>query len=164
MPGTHKGYTTPHRCMTVSNPKRNQPSDRDQQDRHRLQEKALDFHAQFHGPTHPGIGPEAKRDIHNTFDPDKPISIHLDLPFTEKLPVVEIKQEGKDSIYTTDFYFTNKSSSNIVILSPGQNNNTSTGDQAAALDPTIFNTDPPQQVRFECILGCHTYHRHQFWI
>ena len=42
------------------------------------------------------IGPEAKRDIYNTFDPDRSISIHLDPPSTERPPSVEIKQEGKN--------------------------------------------------------------------
>ena len=87
------------------------------------------------------IGPEAKRDIFNTFDPDKSISIHLDPPSPERPPLVEIKQEGKNSIYTMDFYFTNRSPSNIVVLSPSQNNTTPTGDKAAAVDPTIFYTD-----------------------
>ena len=90
---------------------------------------------------HLSIRPEAKRDIYNTFDSDKPISIHLDSPSTERPPLVEIKQQGKTSIYTTDFYFTNKSPSNIVVPSPSQNNTTPTGDQAAAADPTLFNTD-----------------------
>ena len=71
--------------------------------------------------------------------------IHLDLPSTERPPLVEIKQEGKTSIYTTDFYFTNKSPSNIVVPSPSQNNTTPTGDQAAAAaDLTVFNRDPLQ--------------------
>ena len=87
------------------------------------------------------IGSEAKRDIHNTFNPDKSISIHLDPPSTERPPLVEIKQEGKNSIHTTDFYFTNKLPSNIEVLFPSQNNTTPTGDKAAAVDPTIFNTD-----------------------
>ena len=90
------------------------------------------------------IGSEAKRDIYNTFDPNKPISIHLDPPSTERPPLVEIKQEGKTSIYTTDFYFTNKSPSNIVVPSPCKNNTMPTGDQAAAADPTLFDTDPLQ--------------------
>ena len=144
MPGPCKGYTTPHRCATVNESKRNQPSDRDRQARCKVQEKALDFHANFYGLVYLSIGPEAKRDIYNTFDPDKPISIHLDLPSTERQPLVEIKQEGKTSIYTTDFYFTNKSLSIIVVLSPSQNNTTPAGDQAAAADPTLFNTDPLQ--------------------
>ena len=104
----------------------------------------MGFHANFHGPVYLSIGPEAKRDISNTFNPDKSISIHLDSPSTERPPLVEIKQ-GKNAIYTTDFYFTNKSPSNIVVLSPSQNNTTLTGDKAAAAaDPTIFDTDPLQ--------------------
>ena len=75
MPGPHKGYTTPHKCATVRDSKRNQPSDRDQQARHKLQEKELGFHTNFHGPIYLSIGPEAKRDIYNTFDPDRSISI-----------------------------------------------------------------------------------------
>ena len=67
----------------------------------------------------------------------------LDPPSTECPPLVEIKQEGKASIYTTDFYFTNKLSSNIMVPSPGENNTTPTEDQAAA-DPTLFDTDPLQ--------------------
>ena len=59
--------------------------------------------------------------------------------------MVEIKQEGKNSIYTTNFYFTNKSPSNIVVPSPSQNNTTHTGDKAAATDPMIFDIDPLQQ-------------------
>ena len=77
-------------------------------------------------------------------DPDKPFNVHLDPPSTECPPLVEIKQEGKASIYTTDFYFTNKLPSNITVPSPGENNTTSTGDQAATADPTLFDTDPLQ--------------------
>ena len=58
--------------------------------------------------------------------------------------MVEIKQEGKNLICTTDFYFTNKEPLNIVVPTPGPNNDTPTGDQAAAADPTLFNVDPLQ--------------------
>ena len=141
MPGPHKGYTTPHKCATVSE---NQPSDRDRQVRHKLQEKALGFHTNFHGSISLSIGSEAKRDIYNAFDPDRSTSIQLDPPSTERPPLVEIKQEGKNSIYTTNFYFTNKSPSNIVVPSPSQNNTTPTGDEAAAADPTVLDIDPLQ--------------------
>ena len=87
------------------------------------------------------LGPEAKRDIYNTLDPDKPFNIHLEPPLTECPPLVEIKREGKASVYTTDFYFTNKLPSNITVQSPGENNTTPTRDQAAAADPTLFGTD-----------------------
>ena len=157
MSGPHKGYTTPHRCATVNESKRHQPSDTDQQARHKLQEKATDFHANFYGPVYLSIGPDAKNDIHNIFNPDKSISIHLVLPSTERPLLVEIiKQEGKTSIYTTDFYFANKSPSNIVVLSPSQNNTTPTGDQAAATDPTLFETDLLQSGEI-CLLSWMLY-------
>ena len=98
----------------------------------------------FHDCVYLSIGPEAKRDIYDTFDPDKPFNVHLDPPSTDCPPLVEIKQKGKASIYTTDFYFTNKLPSNIAVLSPGENNTMPTGDQAAAADPTLFDTDPLQ--------------------
>ena len=90
------------------------------------------------------LGPEAKRDIYNMFDPDKPFNVHLDPPSTEHPPLVEIKQEGKASVYTPDFYFTNKLPINIAVWSPGENNTMPTADQAAAADPTLFYTDPLQ--------------------
>ena len=57
-----------------------------------------DFHVNFHDCVYLSIGLEAKRNIYNTFDPDKPFNVHLDLPSTECPPLVEIKQEGKASI------------------------------------------------------------------
>ena len=47
-------------------------------------------------------------------------------------------------MYTTDFYFTNKLPSNIAVRPQGENNNTSSADQAEAADPTLFDTDPLQ--------------------
>ena len=102
-----------------------------------MQEKTSDFHANFYDCVYLSIGPEEKRDIYITFDPDTPFNIHLP-------PLVEIKQEGKTSIYTTDFYFTSELSSNITVLFPSENDTMPTGDQAAAADPTLFDTDPLQ--------------------
>ena len=143
MPGPRKGYTTPHRCATVDSSRRNQPSDRDRKARQKLQEKTSDFHVNFSDCVYLSIGPEVKRDIYNTFDPDKPFIIHLDLPSTEQPSLVEINRK-EASIYTTNFYFTNKLPSNIAVPSPNENNTMSTGDQAAAADPTLFETDPLQ--------------------
>ena len=144
MPGPKRGYITPHRCATVDSSRRNQPSDRDRQARQKLQEKTSDFQMTFDDNVYLSLGPKAKWDIYNTFDPDKPFNIHLDLPSTKCPPLVKIKQEGKASVYTTDFYFTNKLPSNIPIRPQGANNNTPTVDQAAAADPTLFDTDPLQ--------------------
>ena len=90
------------------------------------------------------LGPEAKQDIYNTFDPNTPLGIYLDPPSTEQPPLVKIKQEGKPSIYTADFYFTNKLPSNIAVRPQGANNNTPNADQAEAADPTLFDADPLQ--------------------
>ena len=109
-----------------------------------MQEKTSDFHVNFHNCVYLGIGPDSKRDIYNTFYPNKPFNVHLDPPSTEHHPLVEIEQEGKASVYTTDFYFTNKLPSNIAVWSPGENNTMPTGDQAAVADPTLFDTDPLQ--------------------
>ena len=81
-----------------------------------MQEKTSDFQVTFDDCVYLRLGSEAKRDIYNTFDPDKPFNIHLDPESTECPPLVEIKQEGK------------------------------TGDQAAAAaaDPTLFDTYPLQ--------------------
>ena len=83
MPGPKRGYTTPHTCAMVDSSRRNQPSDRDRQARQKLQEKTSDFQVTFDDCVYLSLGPEAKRDIYNTFDPDKPFNIHLDLPSTE---------------------------------------------------------------------------------
>ena len=98
MPGPRKGYTAPHRCATVDSSRRNQSSDKDRQARQKLQEKTPDFHVNFHNCVYLSIRLEAKRDIHNTFDPDKPLNIHLDPSSTEWPPLIEKKQEGKASI------------------------------------------------------------------
>ena len=70
--------------------------------------------------------------------------------------MVEIKQEGKDSEYTTDFYFANKSPSNIVVLFPSQNNTTPTGDKAAVAEPTTFDIDLLQP-GVNCLLSWMLY-------
>ena len=95
------------------------------------------------------LGPEAKQDIYNTFDPNEPFDIHFESPSTEQPPLVKIKQKGKPSLYTTDFYFTNKLPSNIAVRPQGTNNNSPNADQAEAADPTFFDPDPlqPGEVR-----------------
>ena len=82
--------------------------------------------------------------IYNSFNPNEPFKIHLDPPSTQQPPLVQIKQKGKPSIYTTDFYFTNKLPSNIVVRPQGTNNNSPIADQAEAADPTFFVADPLQ--------------------
>ena len=99
---------------------------------------------------------QKETNIYNSFDPDRSISIHLDPPSTERPQLVEIKQEGKNSIYSTNFYFINKSPSNIVVPSPSQNNTTPSGDNAAAAGPTAFGIDllQPGEIRLHSWMLC----------
>ena len=160
MPGSRKGYTTPHR---------NIPCQRDSLVRHRLQEKISDTHIQFHSPIYLGLGFEAKSDIYHKFTHDKPISIELDPPSTDKPPLLQVKQEGKQPIFTTDFYFTNIKLSDSIIPAPDANKDSSLN-QAAASDPPAFHMDPTQQgeVRLHSwhlytsqVTGSHTYCSHR---
>ena len=43
-----------------------------------------------------------------------------------------------------------------MVLSPSQNNTTPTGDQATAVDPTLFDTDPLQPGEI-CLHSCMLY-------
>ena len=114
MPGTKRGYTTPHTCATVDSTARNQPSERDRKAHEKLQEKVSGFQVTFDDNIYLSIGLEAKHDIYNSFDPNEPYDIHLEPPSNDQPPLVEIKQKGKPSVYTIDFYFTNKLPSNIA--------------------------------------------------
>ena len=57
MPKQKKGYITPHVCVPITNPRRNIPSECDQQARYRLQLSALDsFHTEIQGPVFLSVG------------------------------------------------------------------------------------------------------------
>ena len=108
MPKRKKGHTTPHICVPLNNLRRNVPSEHDQNARCRLQQSTLDsFHAEINSPVFLSVGPEAKLDMHNNFDLDKPFDFHLDPPLSKNPPLCRIVQEGKDPILTTVFYLAN---------------------------------------------------------
>ena len=149
MPGPKRGFTTPHTCATVDSTARNQPSERDRKAHEKLQGKVSDFQVTFDDNIYLSIGLEAKHDIYNSFDPNEPYDIHLEPPSHDHPPLVKVKQKGKPSVYTMDFYFTNKLPSNIVVRPQGTNNNSPNANQAEAADPTFFKADPlqPGEVR-----------------
>ena len=64
MPKWKKDHTTPHVCVPLSNPRRNIPSDHDQQARYWLQHSVLDsFHTKIQEPVFLIVGPDAKLDM-----------------------------------------------------------------------------------------------------
>ena len=133
MPKGKKGFTTPHVCIPITKPRRNIPSQCDQNARYRLHQSALDsFHTEIQGPVFLSVGPEAKLDMYNNFDLDKPFDLHLDPPSSKDPPICRIIQEGKDPILTTDFYLTNTEPKLWILPTPPTNNNTSTPSGAAA--------------------------------
>ena len=73
MPKGKKNYATLHDCIPINNPRRNIPSEHDQNTRYRLQQSVLhSFHAEVYGPVFLSVESEAKLDMYNNFDLDKP--------------------------------------------------------------------------------------------
>ena len=107
-----------------------------------MQEKVSDFQVTFDDNVYLSIRLEAKCDIYNSFDPNQMYDIHLEPPSHDHPPLVKIKQKGKPSVYTVDFYFTNKLPSNIAVRPQGINNNSLNANQAEAADPAFFAADP----------------------
>ena len=60
MQGPRRGFTTPHKCVTVDSSVRNHPSDRDRKAREKLQEKVSGFQVTFDDNIYLSIGLEAK--------------------------------------------------------------------------------------------------------
>ena len=142
-----KNNTTPHVCIPINNPRRNIPSERDQNARYRLQQSTLDsFQAEIYGLVFLSVGPEAKLDMYNNFDLDKPFDLHLDPPSSEDPPLCRIIQEGKDPIVTTDFYLTNIEPRPLILPTPPSNKDTPEPSGVAAVDKftPVMEIDPVQ--------------------
>ena len=135
MPKGKKNYTTLHVCIPINNPRRNIPSEHDQNARYRLQQSALDsFHAEIYEPIFLSVGPEAKLDMYNNFDLDKPFDLHLDPPSSEDPSLCRIIQEGKDPTLTTDFYLKNVEPRPWILPTTPPNKDTPEPSGAAAAD------------------------------
>ena len=89
------------------------------------------FHTEIQEPVFLSVGPEAKLDIFNNFDLDKPFDLHLDPPSAKDPPLCRIIQEGKDSILATDFILQTWSQNHGSFL-PHQQITTTTSSAAAA--------------------------------
>ena len=92
------------------------------------------------------VGHEAKLDMYNNFNLDKPFDLHLDPPSSEDPPLCRIIQEGKDPILTTDFYLTNIEPKPWILPTPSSNKDTPKLSGAAAADKftLVIEPDPVQ--------------------
>ena len=77
MPGSKRGFTTPHTCATVDSMARNQPLERDRKAHEKLQEKVLGFQVTFDYNIYLSIGLEAKHCISKNIPPVKRCRQHL---------------------------------------------------------------------------------------
>ena len=123
---------------------RHQPSERDQQARERLRQKAkIKSHAYIQ------LGETVLQTVHQTFEPDIPVILHLPALAnttidTDTVPLLYVIQEGINCIPTTDYFFTSIKPEPIVVTHHTAQHSTPTAQQAATQDPVSPQTHPLQ--------------------
>ena len=142
----HKGASTQcHNQQVLAKPHHN-PSDRDQQAREKLQQKA-----KIRSRAYIQLGEETLQTIHRTFQPDVPVILHLPAltdglsnSKSTSIPTLFVIQEGLNCLETTDYFFTNIEPAPIIVKDPAVHQNKSAPQQAASGD-TISQQTHPQQ-------------------
>ena len=142
----HKGASTQcHNQQVLAKP-HHQPSDRDQQAREKLQQKA-----KIKCQAYIQLGEETLQIVHRTFQPDTLVILHLlaladgslDLN-SNSLPTLYVIQDGINCLPTTDYFFTNIKPALIIVTHPATHQNKPTQQQAATPDPISQQTHPSQ--------------------
>ena len=122
MPGPHKGLSTQHTTQQQHAKPRHQPSDRDQQARDRLRNKVSESKAKIKSRAYLQLGAKTLQIVHQTFDPDIPVILHLPALTTtmdaDTISTLFVIQEGRHCMSTTDYYFTNIQPDPITIPPP----------------------------------------------
>ena len=142
----HKGASTQHHNQQVLAKPRHNPSDRDQQAREKLQQKA-----KIKSRAYIQLGEETLKIVHRTFQPEVPVVLHL-LALTDgslsskstSTPTLFVIQEGLNCLEMTDYFFTNIEPAPIIVKHPAVHQNKSTPQQPASGD-TISQQAYPQQ-------------------
>ena len=134
-----------HNQQVLAKP-RHQPSDRDQQAREKLQQKA-----KIKSRAYIQLGEEALQTVYRTFQPDILVILHLlalaDGSLHSKstsTPTLFIIQEGLNCLETTDYFFTNIEPALIIAKHPAVHQNKPPPQQAASRDPISQQTHPQQ--------------------
>ena len=142
----HKGASTQcHNQQVLAKP-RHQPSDRDQQAREKLKQKA-----KIKSQTYIQLGEEAPQTVHQTFQPNILVILHL-LALVDgtidsssnSLPTLYVIQDGINCMSTTDYFFTDIKPALIIVTCPAAHQNKPTAQQAATRDPISQQTHPLQ--------------------
>ena len=142
----HKGASTQcHNQQVLAKPCHN-PSNRDQQAREKLQQKA-----KIRSRAYIQLGEETLKIVYRTFQPEVPVILHLlalmDGSLSSKLtstPTLFVIQEGLNSLEMTDYFFTNIEPALIIVKHPAVHQNKSPPQQPASGE-TISQQTHPQQ-------------------
>ena len=142
----HKGASTQHHNQQVLAKPRHQPSDRDQQAREKLKQKA-----KIKSRVYIQLGEEALQTVHQTFQPYTLVILHLPAlvdgtmdSSSNSLPTLYVIQDGINCMPTTDYFFTNIKPALIIVTHPAAHQNKPTVQQAATQDPISQQTHPLQ--------------------
>ena len=145
MPGPHKGISTQHTNQQALAKPRQQPSQRDQQVRERLSQKA-----KIKSRAYIQLGEKVLQTVHQTFEPDIPVILHLpalenNIIDTDMVPLLYVIQEGINCMPITDYFFTSIKPEPIVVTCHRAHHSKPTAQQAATQDPVSQQTHPLQQ-------------------
>ena len=142
----HKGASTQcHNQQVLAKPC-HQPSDRDQQAREKLQQKV-----KIKNRVYIQLGEEALQIVHQTFQPDTPVILHLPALVDSSLdsnsnspPTLYVIQDGINCLPTMHYFFTNIKPAPIIVMCPAAHQNKPTLQQATTRDPISQQTHPSQ--------------------
>ena len=144
MPGPHKGVSTQSTNQQALVKPQHQPSERDQQARERLRQKA-----KIKSCAYIQLGEKVLQTVHQTFEPDIPVILHLlalanTTIDTDTVPPLYVIQEGINCMPTTDYFFTSIKPKPIVVTHHRAHHSKPTVQQAATQDPVSQQTLPLQ--------------------
>ena len=142
MPGLHKGVSNQRVNQQILAKPRHQPSERDQQARDRLKQKA-----KLKSRAYIQLGDKALQTVHQTFEPDIPVILHLHAlidttPDTDTVPTLFVIQEGINCMPTTDYFFTSIKPEPIIVSRHRGHHPNPTVQQAATQDQVSQQTNP----------------------
>ena len=142
MPGPHKGVSTQRTNQQVLVKSRHQPSERDQQARERLRQKA-----KIKSCAYIQLGEKVLQTVHQTFEPDIPVILHLPALAnttidTDTVPLLYVIQEGINCMPTTDYFFTSIKPEPNVVTHQRAHHSKPTVQQKATQDPVSQQTHP----------------------
>ena len=113
---------------------------KNQQARDRLKHKAkLKIHAYIQ------LGDKALQTVHQTFEPDIPVILHLPAltnTTTDTVPTLFVIQEGINCMPTTDYFFTSIKPEPIIVSCHRGNHSKLTAQRAATQDQVSQQTHP----------------------